>query len=75
MPEIFCRGDSGLSDLGEMFEVVKRNVEKDCEDNTVSLDLKGCAKVPQKRLLCSALGIDKEHKGEKTRIGMRYPVS
>lgn len=49
MPEIFCRGESDLSDLGEIFEAVKRNVE-DYEDNSKSLDL--CVKVLQKRLLC-----------------------
>lgn len=49
MPEIFCRGESGLSGYGEIFEVVKRNV-KDSVDSTMSLDL--CAKVPLERLLC-----------------------
>lgn len=46
---MFCTGDSGLSDLGEISEVVKRDVE-DFVHSTMSLDL--CAKVPEKKLLC-----------------------
>ncbi|RMB91747.1 hypothetical protein DUI87_31977 [Hirundo rustica rustica] len=49
VPEIFWRGESGLSDFGEIFEVVEGNVEG-YVDTTMSLDL--CARVPQERLLC-----------------------
>lgn len=70
VPGIFCRGESGLPDFGEIFEVVKMNVEDDV-DSTRSLDL--CARVPQD-VLRGWLWLSPQLEGEKTRIGMRCPV-